>query len=84
MSVSNESFRFVDFPSARDDLRTDVLAGLAIYPKAIPPKYFYDERGCQLFDAICAQPEYALCRIERALMDSRLPEIAAAVGRIGL
>jgi dimethylhistidine N-methyltransferase len=82
MSTLNEPFRFVDFPSARNDLRADVLAGLAADPKSIPPKYFYDEPGCHLFEAICAQPEYALCRTERALMASRLPEIAAAVGHI--
>ncbi|OZA27752.1 MAG: L-histidine N(alpha)-methyltransferase [Hydrogenophilales bacterium 17-64-11] len=74
------SFTFQDFPVADDDLRSDVLAGLAACPKAIPPKYFYDETGCRLFEAICAQPEYALCRTERMLMASRLPDIAAAVG----
>jgi dimethylhistidine N-methyltransferase len=76
------SFTFQDFPAARDDLRADVLAGLAARPKAIPPKYFYDEPGCRLFEAICAQPEYALCRTEQTLMAARLPEIAAAVGEV--
>ena len=76
------SFTFQDFPTARDDLRADVLAGLAASPKAIPPKYFYDEKGCRLFEAICAQPEYALCRTERALMAAHLPDIAAAVGEV--
>lgn len=76
------SFAFRHFPSARDDLRTDVLAGLAASPKAIPPKYFYDEAGCRLFESICAQPEYALCRTERALMHENLDDIAAAVGEV--
>ncbi|HEY9146072.1 MAG TPA: L-histidine N(alpha)-methyltransferase [Thiobacillus sp.] len=76
------SFTFQDFPAARDDLRADVLAGLAASPKAIPPKYFYDEEGCRLFEAICAQPEYALCRTERALMAAHLPDIAAAVDEV--
>jgi dimethylhistidine N-methyltransferase len=76
------SFRFVAFPSARDDLRADVLAGLAARPKSIPPKYFYDASGCRLFEAICAQPEYALCRTERALMADHLPAIAAAIGAV--
>jgi dimethylhistidine N-methyltransferase len=74
------SFTFQDFPVAADDLRSDVLAGLAACPKSIPPKYFYDEAGCRLFEAICAQPEYVLCRTERMLMASRLPDIAAAAG----
>jgi dimethylhistidine N-methyltransferase len=76
------SFRFLDLQHQRDDLRTDVLAGLAAHPKSIPPKYFYDESGCQLFEAICRQPEYTLTRTEHALMASRMPEIAAAVGAV--
>ena len=76
------SFRFQDFPADHDDLHADVLGGLAASPKSIPPKYFYDEAGCRLFEAICAQPEYALCRTERALMASRVHEIAAAIGPV--
>ncbi len=75
-------FTYQDFPADRDDLRADALAGLAACPKAIPPKYFYDEPGCRLFESICSQPEYALCRTEQALMAARLPEIAAAVGEV--
>lgn len=76
------SFLFKDFPADRDDLRSNVLSGLAASPKSIPPKYFYDEAGCRLFEAICAQPEYALTRTEQALMASRLPDIAAAIGPV--
>ena len=76
------SFLFKDFPADRDDFRADVLAGLAVRPKSIPPKYFYDEPGCRLFESICAQPEYALTRTEQALMASRLPDIATAIGPV--
>lgn len=76
------AFRFLDFPSAHDDLRVDVLAGLAAHPKAIPPKYFYDEAGCRLFESICAQPEYTLTRNEQALMAMHLPEMVAAMGAV--
>lgn len=76
------TFRFIDFPSARDDLRADALAGLSASPKSIPPKYFYDEAGCRLFEAICRQPEYVLTRTELSLMREKLPEIAAAVGAV--
>jgi dimethylhistidine N-methyltransferase len=76
------TFRFVELPFAGDALRSEVLAGLAASPKSIPPKYFYDETGCRLFEAICLQPEYALTRIEQALMASELPEIAAAISAI--
>jgi len=76
------SFTFKNFPAAHDDLRVDVLSGLAASPKSIPPKYFYDEQGCRLFESICAQPEYALSRTEQALMAARLPDIAAAIGPV--
>ena len=76
------AFRFIDFPSERDDFRADVLAGLTASPKSIPPKYFYDEAGCRLFEAICQQPEYVLTRTELGLMRDKMPEIAAAVGAV--
>ncbi|MCU0810855.1 MAG: L-histidine N(alpha)-methyltransferase [Thiobacillaceae bacterium] len=76
------TFRFVEFPSTGDELRSEVLAGLAASPKSIPPKFFYDEAGCRLFEAICVQPEYLLTRTEQALMASKLPGIAAAIGAI--
>lgn len=76
------SFVYLDLHTQRDDLRTDALAGLAAHPKSIPPKYFYDEKGCQLFEAICKQPEYAVTRTEHALMASCMPEIAAAIGAV--
>ena len=63
-------------------MRADVLAGLGGSPKSIPPKYFYDEAGCRLFEAICQQPEYVLTRIELSLMHDNMPEIAAAIGAV--
>lgn len=54
----------------------DVVAGLSSPQKAIPPKYFYDERGSKLFDAICELPEYYPTRTEAAL----LARIAPALG----
>jgi L-histidine N-alpha-methyltransferase len=56
-------------------LAADVRRGLTAAPKWLPPKYFYDDRGSQLFEAICALPEYYLTRTERTL----LTEIADAV-----
>ncbi|MGH6629294.1 MAG: L-histidine N(alpha)-methyltransferase, partial [Burkholderiales bacterium] len=41
-----------------DSFREDVIAGLSLPQKALPPKYFYDARGSRLFAAICRQPEY--------------------------
>lgn len=76
------AFAFRDFPVGHDDFRADVLAGLGARAKSIAPKYFYDDEGCRLFEAICAQPEYALCRTERALMSGHLADIATAVGKV--
>ena len=60
--------------------RADVLHGLAQTPKRIPSKYFYDARGSQLFEEICAQPEYYLTRTELAILEEHAPAIAAAIG----
>ena len=49
-------------------------------PKSIPPKYFYDEAGCRLFESICQQPEYVLTRTETELMRDNMQKIAAAAG----
>lgn len=58
-----------------------VVTGLAQDPKVIPPKFFYDETGSQLFDAICAQPEYYLPDAERQVLLGNAGEIAALTGR---
>jgi L-histidine N-alpha-methyltransferase len=50
-------------------LAEDVRAGLAATPKCLPPKYFYDERGCQLFAQITRLPEYYLTRAEEAILE---------------
>ncbi|WP_052481115.1 L-histidine N(alpha)-methyltransferase [Gilvimarinus agarilyticus] len=55
----------------------DVIAGLALQPKELAPKYFYDERGSQLFDNICALDEYYPYHVELEL----LPSVAADLSR---
>nr|WP_203721368.1 L-histidine N(alpha)-methyltransferase [Streptomyces coelicoflavus] len=61
-------------------LRDDVLAGLTSTPKRLPPKWFYDARGSELFEAITALPEYYPTRAEREILVDRAGEIAAATG----
>src|SRR5947208_3180528 len=61
-------------------LRADVERGLASAPKVLPPKWFYDERGSQLFDAITRLPEYYPTRREREILRSHAAEIASATG----
>lgn len=56
-------------------LASDVRRGLARAQKALPPKYFYDRRGSQLFEEITKLPEYYLTRTERRLLQRRMPEL---------
>jgi L-histidine Nalpha-methyltransferase len=59
-----------------DALRADVRAGLTAVPKTLPPKYFYDARGSELFDEITRLPEYYLTRAETSILERHAGEIA--------
>ena len=61
-------------------MAADVRAGLSCPFKELPPKYFYDERGSQLFEQITELPEYYPTRAERAILEPRAAEIVAAAG----
>ncbi|HET9383319.1 MAG TPA: L-histidine N(alpha)-methyltransferase [Streptomyces sp.] len=61
-------------------LRADVLAGLTATPRTLPPKWFYDARGSELFERITRLPEYYPTRAEREILRDRSAEIAAATG----
>jgi dimethylhistidine N-methyltransferase len=70
----------VDFELSAEDMRAEVIAGLSRQTKKLPCKLFYDERGSQLFDAICELPEYYLTRTELQIMRDHAPAIAAMIG----
>ena len=57
----------------------DVAAGLFSAQKQLPPKYFYDDRGSELFDRICDEPEYYPTRTEDALLKQSADHIIATV-----
>jgi len=59
-----------------EQLRADVRAGLTASPKSLPPKYFYDRRGSELFDEITRLPEYYPTRTERSILVACAPNIA--------
>ncbi len=63
-----------------EQMAVDVRAGLQLTPKVLPPKYFYDGRGSELFDEITRLEEYYPTRAERAILVERAHEIAAATG----
>lgn len=63
-----------------DGLRADVRTGLTAQPKWLPPKWFYDARGSELFEEITRLPEYYPTRAERAVLVERAPRIAELTG----
>jgi len=64
---------------SREQMLRDVRQGLMRSPKQLSPKYFYDERGSELFEEITQLPEYYLTRAERLLLEQRISEIITAV-----
>jgi L-histidine N-alpha-methyltransferase len=64
---------------SRQQMLRDVRLGLTTMPKQLSPKYFYDERGSELFEEITQLPEYYLTRAERLLLEKKIPEIVASV-----
>jgi dimethylhistidine N-methyltransferase len=65
-------------PSA---VAAEVLAGLARTPKQISPKYFYDQKGSALFDAITELDEYYLPRVEQQIFSAYRDAMCAAIGK---
>ncbi len=61
-----------------DSLRSDARLGLTRSPKRLPPKWFYDDRGSELFEKITRLAEYYPTVAERAILSARAGEIAAA------
>ena len=75
-----DQIQFHDLHSTRDDFLDDVLNGLSQRPAMIPPKYFYDATGSQLFDAITELPEYYPTRTETGILTANAAQIAGHVG----
>ena len=73
-------------PLARQDrhhlFRTDVLRGLTAASRSIPPRWFYDDTGYQLFEAITRLPEYYPYRAEARLLERHAATIAAQAGPV--
>jgi len=67
-------------PSGEDLFRTEVFAGLSSRPRTLSPRWFYDRRGSELFEAITALPEYYLTRAECNILSNHAAEIARITG----
>ncbi|MBW4447959.1 MAG: L-histidine N(alpha)-methyltransferase [Spirirestis rafaelensis WJT71-NPBG6] len=59
---------------------SDVVKGLTQTAKSLPPRYFYDDRGSELFEQICELPEYYVTRTETAILQKCASEIAKITG----
>ena len=84
MATKTTSTPRVDVHLTADDLRaalrSDAELGLLSTPKDIPPKWFYDTRGSQLFDDITRLPEYYPTRTERGLLTAWMPTLIPQLG----
>jgi dimethylhistidine N-methyltransferase len=72
--------RFYNFLPQGNPFLNDALAGLSQLQKRISARYFYDERGSQLFAAVCDQPECYLLREEIAILRDNLAAIGQFIG----
>lgn len=68
-------------PDGEGTMARDIRLGLSMDPKELAPKYFYDERGSQLFELITELPEYYPTRAERSILAARSDEIVDAAGK---
>lgn len=81
VTAASASTASVDVDLGTSEFLRDALAGLASTQKSISPKYFYDERGSALFDAITELEEYYPTRTERTILETHVAAMAARLGR---
>jgi len=79
-SLVNEKIVSVATAATKENFREEVLAGLSKSPRQLPYKFFYDERGAQLFQQICDLPEYYITRTEIEILRLHGAEMAKALG----
>lgn len=80
MGYSSPTAVLLNLQPNRAQFLADVVAGLRKSPKTLPCKYFYDERGSQLFDEICELDEYYLTRTEDEIIKRHVREMADQIG----
>jgi dimethylhistidine N-methyltransferase len=80
MNRDSSAVALLDLEPATEDFRREALAGLSGSPRTLPTKFFYDERGSDLFQQICELPEYYVTRTETEILRRYMPEMAASIG----
>ena len=78
--MQQAKIQFHDLHPTVSDLRSDVTQGLANNPRTIPPKYFYDQRGSELFDSITKTEEYYPTQTEIKILRENADDIAKRIG----
>ena len=76
MNNATENLTFYDYHPKPLDYYQEVLMGLEKPQPSLSPKFFYDEKGSKLFDAICECPEYYVTRTEIAILKENIKEIS--------
>lgn len=80
MSSAPAGVAMLNLEPAASDFLAEALAGLSASPRTLPSKFFYDERGSDLFLEICELPEYYVTRTETEILQKNAPEMAESVG----
>ncbi len=84
MAITNQAekinIKYLENLSLTVDDGTDIIQGLTSIPKSLPPKYFYDRLGSELFERICDTPEYYPTRTETTILTTASKEIADITG----
>jgi L-histidine Nalpha-methyltransferase len=80
--IVNSRFRWINLNASTEftDEGDDVIQGLSQPQKTLPCRYFYDDRGSELFEQICDLPEYYPTRTEQAILENYAVEIAQFTG----
>jgi dimethylhistidine N-methyltransferase len=78
--MSNAAVKLTIQEPAEVDETDELLSGLRSDPPQVSPKYFYDQRGSELFEEICEQPEYYPTRTELDIMRAHVTEMAELIG----
>ncbi|NOZ52426.1 MAG: L-histidine N(alpha)-methyltransferase [Gammaproteobacteria bacterium] len=80
MTSNNNSIQFHDYQPKLAQLGEAVIHGLSQHPRSIPPKFFYDQTGSEIFDDICETDEYYVARTEIGILENHRKDIAKHVG----
>lgn len=80
MNAASSLVSVLDLEPASEDFLAEVLTGLRDLPRSLPCKFFYDERGAELFLKICELPEYYITRTETELLQNYGTEMAESIG----